>query len=224
MAHRRRIQLQMIAHVEPRQLRHVFQILHYRLVHVIEQDCHRARRQLRHRNLLLIEMLRQTVEHFIINVLQPRHRAVLQSQFDKIIEFLFECRVVDDQNFGRRQSIELVKQLLIPIFPRIKIIKTFAGRNVRARQRNFFIRLERQHNVIIDGIMQSFIGQNGAGRDHFDHRAIRQTFFLRIAHLLDHRHLITFGDELFNVRIAGVVGHSAHGRAAPLSERQTQFL
>ena len=136
----------------------MFEILHHRLVKVIEQRRHRARRQLRHRYEFLVEVLAQPLENFIVELLQSRDRAILQTELEKFIELLLERRDVDDEKFGRRQSIKLIEQLLIPIGARIQIIKAFARRDVGACQRDLIARLEHQRDVIVDGVVQSVVG------------------------------------------------------------------
>ena len=201
----------------------MLEVLHHRLVQVVKQDRHRSSGKFRHGYEFLFEVLTQPLEYLIIKFLQPSDRAPLQTQFEKLIELFVKRRHIDDQQFGCRQSIELVEKLLVAIVARIEIVKAFARRDIRTRQRDLLTRFDHQRNVIVDGVVQSVIGQNGTGGYDFDHGTVGQPLLFRIADLFDDRHLITLGNEFLYVRITCVMGHAAHGGAAPLSKCQAKF-
>ena len=67
----------------------------------------------------------------------------------------------------RAQAIEFVEKILFAILSVVEAIKNFARRNIRARQRNFLAALNKQDEIIVAGVRQSFFRENRAGRDDF---------------------------------------------------------
>ena len=161
-----------------------------------------------------------------IIIIQCGYGDMLPSPYVVHIQAGYQKSLVAD-DFGRPEFLNFIHQTGNSV---CLGHQTLSGRDIRDRQTVTVRQIHNAHQVIVPGLIQLFLADDGSGGHYSDHFAPDNSFcLLRILHLFTDGDLMPLFNQPGNVGIRGVIGNPAHRRAllhpAVLScQCQLQFL